>query len=150
MADLQGTIKPAAEVALVGATPKTVLMLTAPANHRAKILGWSVGFDGTVAGNEPVVVELVRYTTSGTFTSVTPKPCDDDLTETFQSTGGANASAEPTASDIIAVKEVHPQTAYEVLYPFGQEIKVKGSGRVGIRCTAPQAVNCFPEIRFEE
>lgn len=151
MAGLQFTAKPAAEVALVAATPKTVLTVTAPSNHRDKLGGFGISFDGTVAGNEPVVVELMRFTGgTGTGTTVTPTKVDDSIAEAIQSTSKSNYSAEPTAGEILDVKEIHPQTGYEKYYPFGWEKIIGGGDMMGIRCTAPQAVNCYPFMDCEE
>jgi hypothetical protein len=139
------------EVALSAATAKTVIQVIAASNHRGKILGFAVSFDGITPTAEPVVVELLRQTTAGTVTSLTgvlvaPSGAD----ETIQTTGGYNATAEPTAGDVLRRIEVHPQSGYEVLFPFGQEPTIPGGGRVGIRCTAPAAVNVVGSITIEE
>lgn len=139
-----------AEVALTAATTKTVIQLVAASNHRVALLRWSVWFDGTSASAEPVQVELLRQTTAGTMSSLTPVKVDDSLAETLQTTAQHTATAEPTAGDILACKEVHPQTGYEVLYPLMQEMIIGGGDRLGIRCTAPDAVNVRAEMVFEE
>ncbi len=149
MADLQGIVN-TAEIALVSATLKTVIQLTTPANHRIKILGWGVYFDGTTSAAEPVVVSLVRQTSTGTMTPVTPVKRDPSVSETILTTAAINASVEPTTTDIIESKEVHPQSGYEKIYPFSQEIIIGGSGRVGIICTAPNTVNVIGYVMFEE
>lgn len=150
MAAFQFTAKPAADVALLAATAKTVLMVTAPANHRLKLLGWGISFDGVAASNEPVTVELMRAITAGTSTAVTPTKKDDSIAETLQSTSGANFTVEPTLTDVLDTKLVHPQTGYEKYFPFGSEMIIGGGDRLVIRCTAPQAVNCSPFFDCEE
>lgn len=139
-----------AEVALSAATAKTVLQLVAASNHRAKVLGWSVSFDGVSTTDAPVVVELERQTTAGTMTSLTPKKLDDSLAETLQTTAQHTATVEPTSGDLLDSMNVHPQGGYQVMYPLGQEPIVGGGDRVGIVCTAPAAVNVIAKILFEE
>lgn len=138
------------EIALAAATAKTVLQVKAPANIRLKLLEWGVAFDGTNGAAEPVVVQLLRTTTDGTFTSYTPLKVDDSLAETIQSTAGHTATAEPTAGDVLEQRNVHPQTSYEKIYSFGDEVKVGGGDRLAIKCTAPAVVNVVPYMKFEE
>jgi hypothetical protein len=148
MADLF-CIAQTAEVALSAASAKTVVSIKAPANHRLKVLRWGIFFDGISSVAEPVQVRLLRQSTDGTSTSATIVKIGTD-SETIQSTGGYNFTAEPTAGDVLDVAEVHPQAGYEVIFPTGQEIKVAGGGRIGIECTAPATVNCRAKIVFEE
>ena len=150
MAGLLWTAKPTAEVSCPAATAKTVLQVFAPANQRLRIVGWGVFFDGTSVSAEPVNIKLVRQSTSGTMTSVTPTKCDDSLPETIQSTASADASAEPTTGDVIKFINIHPQSGYEVANGVKDEDWVKGGGRVGIVVTAPGTVNVLPWIKCEE
>ena len=138
------------EVALVAATAKTIIQVVAPANHRQRILGWGVFFDGTSVTAEPVQVELIRQSTAGTSAALTPVKDDDSLAESILSTARKTFTVEPTSGDILDVVEVHPQQGYEVMYPLGQEKKCGGGDRVGIRCTAPAAVNVRAKMRVEE
>jgi hypothetical protein len=137
------------EVALAAATVKTVLQVVAPANQRLKIKEWGVSFDGVSVTGEPVQVELLRQTTAGTMTALTPVKLVAG-SETVQATAQHTATAEPTAGDILDSQEVHPQGGYGKIFPFNQEIEVPGGGRLGIRCTAPAIVNVRAKIVFEE
>lgn len=148
MADLFGSAV-TAEIALSAATAKTILQLIAPTNHRVKILGWGVSFDGTSASAEPVVVRLLRQTTAGTVTSLTPKQTRT-AAETIQSTASHTATAEPTAGDVLDIQNVHPQGSHFWPMTPGQEIVVGGGGRIGIECTAPANVNVIGKMFFEE
>lgn len=139
-----------AEVALAAATAKTVLQLVAAANHRVQVLEWSVAFDGTSTTAEPVLVELLRQTTAGTMSALTPVKMDDSLSETLQTTAQHTATAEPTAGDVLRRIEVHPQQGFVQEFGLGNEIIVGGGDRVGIRCTAPAVVNVVAGIRFCE
>ena len=148
MSDIYG-IAQTAEVALAAATAKTVVQLVAPANHRVKVLGWGVFFDGTSVTAEPVQVTVSRQTTAGTASALTPVQTRP-VAETIQCTAQHTATVEPTTTDTIETIEVHPQSGYEVRYPLGQEIVIGGGGRVGIICTAPAIVNVRAKLIFEE
>jgi hypothetical protein len=149
MAAFQG-IAQTTEVTLTAATAETVIQLIAATNHRVKILRWGVFFDGTAVANEPVQVRLLRQTTAGTMSSLTPVKLDNSLGESLQTTAQHTATAEPTAGDVVDVVEVHPQSGYEIIYPLGQEVIIGGGDRVGIECTAPDGVNVRAKIVFEE
>ncbi len=138
------------EVALSAATAKTVIQLIAATNHRIKIESWGVFFDGVSTTAEPVQVRLVRQTTAGTMSALTPVKLDDSIADTLLTTAQHTATAEPTITDVVDVLEVHPQHGYEIFYPLGQEVIVGGSDRIGIECTAPATVSVRAKIRFEE
>lgn len=137
------------EVALTAVTAKTVLQVAAAANHRLKVTRWGVFFDGATPSAEPVVVELLRQTTSGTMSALTPIP-DAPITETVQTGATYNATGEPSPDVVLRRLNVHPQTGYECIFPLGQELIVPGGGRLGIRCTAPATVNVVATVGFEE
>lgn len=138
-----------AEVALTAATAKTVLQVKAPTNHRVKILGWGVFFDGVSSTAEPVVVRLLRQTTTGTMSALTPGQVVP-VAESILTTAAHTATVEPTAGTVIESLEVHPQQGYEKMYSQGQEPVIGGGGYVGIECTAPAGVNVIAKILFEE
>ena len=141
----------AGEIVLVAATAKTVLQVLMPSNHRGKLLAWGVSFDATSVTAEPVVVRLLRQTTAGSGGStVTPTKQDDSIAETIQSSGLSGMTSEPTAGDVLKRLEVHPQSGYEHTAPFGQEVIIGGSDRLGIECTAPAGVNAIPWMLIEE
>jgi len=139
-----------AEIALSAATAKTVLQLVAATNHRVRLLAWGVYFDGISSTEAPVQVRLLRQTTAGTMSALTPTKNDDSLSETLLTTAQHTATAEPTAGDVLKGIEVHPQAGYEEACPFGQEFIIGGGDRVGIECTAPATVNVRAWARFEE
>lgn len=137
------------EIALSAATAKTVLQVVAPANHRVVLKRWGVFCDGVSPTAEPVQVRLLRQTTAGTMSAATPRKMDG-YAETIQSTAQKTASAEPTAGDVLAVLEVHPQQGYAEAFPYGDEPIIAGGGRVGIECTAPAGVNVRAQLICEE
>ena len=138
------------EVALVSGTAKTVLQVGTPTNQRDPIIRWGVFFDGQNVSDEPVQVRLLRQTTSGTMTTLGVEKLDGSLSETPQTIAQYNASAEPSAGDVLDVVEVHPQTGYEMIYPLMQEPVIQGGGRVGIECQASAAVNVRAKLTAEE
>lgn len=148
MSDLFG-IAATASVTLTASTAKTTVQILAPANHRVKILGWGVYFDGVTSTNIPVRVRVLRQTTAGTMSALTPTkttPRAEGLLTTAQHT----ASAEPTAGDVIDIALVHPQQGYEVKFSPGQELVLGGAERVGIELLAVSGVNAITKIFFEE
>jgi hypothetical protein len=139
-----------AEIALTAATAKTVIQLVAATNHRVRLIAWSVFFDGVSTTEAPVQVRLLRQTTAGTMTALTPTKRDDSIADTLLTTAQHTATAEPTAGDVLEAIEVHPQSGYQVYYPMGGEVIIGGGDRVGIECTAPSAVNVRAMFIFEE
>jgi len=139
------------EVALVAATAKTVLQLVSATNVRLAVSEAQISFDGISNTAEPVQVQVRRQTTAGTATSRTPLKLDDDIATALQATGQENFSAEPTDSDILATMEVHPQAGviYQLPIPDG-EFVIGSADRLGIKVTAPAAVNCLASFRGEE
>jgi len=129
---------------------ETVVQIVAAANQRVKVLGFGVFFDGISPTAEPIQVELCRQSTAGTSSALTPVKWDDSLAETLTTTARQDFTAEPTTGDVIWSGEVHPQGSYECQYALGQEPICGGADRIGIRCTAPVAVNVRAYIRFEE
>jgi hypothetical protein len=150
MAGIQLQAAATADIALSAATAKTVLQVVAAANHRIKVLGYGVAFDGVSTTAEPVTVELKRQTTAGTMSALTLTKRNSEDGETIQSSAQHTATAEPTTTDLIEATLVHPQQGVQVFYPLGQEIVVPGGGRLGMVITAPAGVNCRPFMVIEE
>ena len=148
MSDLFG-VAPTPAVALAAATAKTVLQITAPTNHRVKVLGWGVFFDGVSATGVPVRVRILRQTTAGTMTSLTPLKTAPRA-ETLLTTAQHTATAEPTAGDLIDEVLVHPQQGYDVKFTPGQELVLGSTDRVGIECLSSAVINAYAKFFFEE
>jgi hypothetical protein len=135
---------------LVASTAKSVIRLKAPTNQRVKVLGYGFYFDGTSNSAQPVQIQIGRISADGTFTAETPLPNEPELTETFQTVVGINASAEPTYSGYLKTWTIHPQLGYEYLAPLGQEIIINGGGLLGFVVNAPAAVDVRGYVMFEE
>ncbi len=149
MAGFEGTIVSSTEQALAAATAETVIQLVAPANHLLKLKGWSISFDGVVVTAEPIIVELYRQTSAGTSSALTPLKVNDSLAETLQATARDKFTAEPTLGDLMDVFEVHPQQGWKEV-DADYLYMIAGGARLGIRATAPAAVNCKSWMKYEE
>lgn len=138
------------EVALVAATVKTVLEVVAPANIAIQIKGWGISFDGVSVTAEPVQIALAVKSVAATASAVTERDLDIDHSGTIQTVGTVNATVEGTITFSYEARNVHPQQGFEIWYPQGEEKKIEPTGIVGLRATAPAAVNCEGFIRVIE
>jgi len=80
---------------------KTVAQVLAASNHGVNISQIDIDFDkvgDTLTGK--ALVEVLYQTTAGTMTAVTAAQTLDS-SDTVQSTGSKNATAEPTAGNVI-------------------------------------------------
>lgn len=137
------------EIALAAATAKTLVQIVAPTNQRMIVKSFGIAFDGTSSTAEPVKWRVLRQTTAGTMSSLTPVKLSAG-SETVQSTAQHTATAEPTAGDVLDSGECHPQGFYEKVVPTDQKWEVPGGTRLGIECVAPAVVNARAKIHFEE
>jgi hypothetical protein len=129
-----------------------MLQAVAPANIRVKILGWGVAFDGILTTGQPVQIRLLRQTTAGTMSALTPVNTNA-VAEAIQTTAQQNATAEPTAGNILYIGAIHPQQGILVQFPYGQELIIPGGGRVGVEVNVPagqSAVNARVHMYCEE
>lgn len=130
---------------LSAAATETVLQIAAAANHIIVLKEVSISFKGIDNLAEPIVVELVKQTTAGTMTSVTPALVDDALDGyTIQSTAARTATVEPTTSSVFHEWAPHGQSG--ILYPVPHDFfRTLAGGRIGLRVTTPTGVN--PDYR---
>ena len=133
-----------------GTSAKTLLQILAPANQRLKVKEWSISFTGVSNTGVPIKVDVLRQTTAGTMTSLTPVQGNNSDSETLQVTAQHTATVEPTAGDVLFSEEVHPQYGYTWQAPFGDEIPVKGGSRLAIRVTAAASVSAIARFVGEE
>jgi hypothetical protein len=137
------------EVSLLAATAKTVLAVIAPAQFGIDLKGFSVSFDGVTAANEPVLIEVVKFTTDGTGTAATVQQLYG-RTITAGFTAKRDYSAEPTVPTVLDELSLDPNKGtfyYDV--PLGESIDTAVSELIGLRMNAPQAVNVRARLRFE-
>jgi len=153
MAGLKGVLTTEGAVSLAAGAPKTVLQLIAAANHRVKIKRIEVTFQGISATEPQVLIDILRQSSAGTVSAATPRKWNDGDDESLSVTGGKNASAEPSAGDILKQVYAHPQFGASIEFPDEDPLIVKGGGRMGVRCTTgatPATLNCVVSVEFEE
>jgi hypothetical protein len=130
---------------------KTLVQLVAPSNHRVKVVGVRIGFHGTSNTNEPILVELVRQTSTAASTTCTPTKINAADDETLQTTGNYLFTSESTPGDIVETfPSCHPQAGFSYDYPLGQEVHVVGGTKLALRVTAAQSVTADGQLKFEE
>jgi hypothetical protein len=133
-----------------GTSLKTLVQVIAASNHRILVEELNISFDGISNTAQPIKVEVLRQTTAGTVTALTPVKGHDGDDETLQITAGHTATAEPTAGDILEIFFVHPQGGRDWQAPFSKPFVVKGGGRLGVRVTAAASVNAVVTFKGEE
>jgi hypothetical protein len=133
-----------------GTSAKTLMQIVAAANHAVLIDEVSISFDGTSNTATPIKVDVLRQTSAGTMSALTPVKDPDDSDETLQVTAQHTATAEPTAGDVLLSEHVHPQQGYTWQAPFGRAIKIGGGDRLGVRVTAAASVNAIVRVTGEE
>lgn len=139
-----------AEIA-IGTSIKTLLQLIAAANHRIKIVEWNISFQGITATGEPILVEVLRQTSAGTTSALTPRKLDDSDDETLQVTALHTATVEPSdGGEVLHTELVHPQTGYTWFAPSGRELLIGGGDRLGLRVTAGASINAIARMVGEE
>lgn len=132
-----------------GIAGKTLLQLVAATNQRVKVVRWGVSFDGVAPTDQPIKIKLLRQTTAGTMSVLTPINLGVG-SEILQTTAQHTATVEPTYGDIIDTLNVHPQSGFEIIFPLGQELIIPGGGRIGIYALADVSVNAISKFIYEE
>jgi len=136
-------------IALSAATAKTVAQVATPATGRIKLSYISIAMDGAASAT-PARVDLLRQTTSGTATSTTANPIDQDAPASLTSCV-KNCTVEPTASTILYSWYVaNGGQSFMINFAPGEEPVVQESARIGVRITSPSACNSITNIGFIE
>ena len=133
-----------------GTSLKTLIQVVAPSNIRVVVLEVGIGFHDTVNTDAPVTVNLMRQSTAGTMSPLTPVKADYSLSETIQSTAQHTATVEPTAADILATWSIHPQTGLVYQQPKNDEFIIPGAGKVGLTVTAGTSTTADAYLKCEE
>lgn len=138
-------------IALVAATAKSIAELGTAATDRARIVEWSVTFDGVTATAVPVKVEVGRFsvavTTATTFTADKLDPADGAPAAVAKHTTTTEGAG--TADDV-TIYRVPPTGGLVMQYPLGREWVLAVSTFWRIRCTAPAGVNATFHVVWEE
>jgi|SRR5882672_4971145 len=138
-----------ADIALVAATPKTVLQITTPSTIRGRLSNLEISFDGTTAGATPVLIQLVTQTTAGTGTAVTPNPIDPSAPASLI-TSAKDFSAEPTVGVTSRQWRVSPNAGlwYYTWPQVGEMPSIPISARLAIKMNAAAGVNVTVYMRY--
>jgi hypothetical protein len=124
------------EITLTASTTKTLLQLTSPANHRLKILGYTVSFNEPVGDPTPAVPIIVALgtQTGGTGGTALTAVKRGAVSEAVLTTAVHTMSVAATT---IAIEKqyVNSQTGVAVIFPMGQEIVVAGGSLFGVDIT---------------
>jgi len=140
------------EEALGAATAETLLQLRGATAVKAQVCELSVSFDGVTSTDAPAVVRLLRQSTDGTATAATEVLWDPDA-PTASVTSFHSFTVEPTAGDVLATWEVHPQGGnLQVYWPPGEGpiLDNAATSRLGLEVTSPAAVNAVAYIAWWE
>lgn len=128
-----------------GTTKFTALQLIAAANHRVYVDKIDVSYKGIVVTDAPILTRIVKQTTAGTVTSLTPVKSNASDDETLQITASHTSTADPTTTDLLDSGEIHPQTARR----FGP-LWIPGGGRIGVEITAGASTTVIVSASGEE
>lgn len=143
-----------ADVALVGATPKSVVGVLAPASFGVDLTGFEIGLLGNTSGQVPGRIELCYATFAsnppGTNSVTVAPPQTYGRTIAAGFTAAYDWSAEPT---VLTVLQVWPlaTTAGLVIYNFPADKGYDSDVSDGfvLRVTSPNAVNVRATLHFE-
>lgn len=158
MAKAGYSVETSAAVALVAATPKTVLAVLAPASFGVDLRGFSVSFDGVTTTDKPVLVEVCSLTAATNSTPGTGNTNENTNIDNFYGrqivtgfTAFSACTAEPTVLSCIKQILLTPNGGtYDYDYPLGETPDSAVSQGFAIRMTAPtSAVNARAWMRFE-
>jgi len=134
-------IASASGIALTAESTKTLMQIATTADIRAKLIGLDVTFDGDTSGLPEILVELLRQTTAGTGTGVTPVKADSAAPTAIVTAAKAHSS-EPTASSILRSWYVDPHDGKILWREYDPEaqIRIPASGYLGVRYTSGAGV----------
>jgi hypothetical protein len=138
-------------IALVAATAKTIAELGVAASDRAKIVEWSLTFDGVTSTAIPVKVEVGRFS-AGVTTATTLagfKGDAGDGTAAVVAKHSTTVEGAGTATDVLLYR-VPPTGGLVIQAPLGREMVLAVSTFWRIRCTAAAGVNATFTCTWEE
>lgn len=134
-----------------GTSAKTLLQVIAASNHRVRIKEWSIAFEGISNTAAPIQVRVLKQTSAGTMSALTPIKWDDNADETLQVTAQHTSTGEPSASDVKQIELVHPQSGYTWQPPSSEEdLVIPGGQRMGWEVNAGADVDAIVRVIGEE
>ena len=157
MAKAGYTVTTSTPVSLAANTAKTALMVITPAQFGGDLKKYRISFDGTTASAIPVLVELVTSTNASNATPGTNNTSESaNIAQVYGRsipagfTAFSAATAEPTVLTAFERFKLTP-TGGTLIYdfPLGDTPDWAVSAGIGIRLTAPAAVNVTCSMWFE-
>jgi len=143
-----------AAISLAASTTKTLIQIQAPTNQGVAWLRACVSFEGVTVTDKPVKLDIVKQTDAGTMSAYTEVlVTGPGASITPQATAQTNATAEPTTTDVVDVKYVHPQSGYEWVFQEGQDELIFAGARYAIRVVSPSGNathNVIASVMWEE
>lgn len=124
------------DISLVAGTAKTVLSWINGATRRSRVLSIQCGGASVTQADPPALIEVVRFTTDGTGTAVTPV-ARDAANPSAIGTSKQNYSAEPTTATVLITDRFSPignTLVWEL--PPDRLIYTAVSNLIGLRVTA--------------
>ena len=149
MAALRGRVN-IPQASLTSGTTYNLLVGAAPTNQRVVIEGFGLYGTANAAGT-PGLLQFCRATSAGTSsTAVTPKPVEEECTETFQSTWGTQPTGAPTGISAVDSREVNPQFGLSENWLGGMEMTMKGGGFWVLQFTPQVTGNYSGWVQIQE
>lgn len=129
-----------AEISIASNTTKTLIQLQAPTNQGVAWVRGGVAFQGVTVTDGPCQLQIVKQTDAGTMSSYTEVlMTGPGASVTPQGVATTNATAEPTTTDVVDHKYVHPQSGYEWVFQRSQDEPVYANARYAIRIISPSS-----------
>jgi hypothetical protein len=141
-------------VALVAATAKSVIGVSAPATFGVNLKKYRIGYDGVTATNVPVLIEVcyATFATNGPGTASTSLTVQQAYGRAITAgfTAARNWTTEPTVLTPIDNYTLTPNGGLVIvdIPPSDMPDSAVSNGFV-LRMTAPQAVNVQAALWFE-
>lgn len=135
--------------ALTASTVKTCVQYVAGSATIARVRAWGISLDGVTAANVPGDIELLRQTTAGTASALTPVDWDDRA-RTAEGTAQKTFTVEPTAGAILHPVQLTPNGGVFEVWYGDDGPQVPASGRIGIRANFANNVNASVWMLVEE
>jgi hypothetical protein len=150
-------VRTSSAVALVAATAKTCLMVITPSSFGGDLKKFRIGFDGVTASSVPVFWELVSSTNATNSTPGTGNTSESGNVQqvygrsiTVGFTAFSAATSESTVLTTLDANLLTPTGGLLVYdFPLGDTFDWNVSAGLGIRLTAPAAVNARVSMIFE-
>lgn len=134
---------------------KTLLAIKAPANIGVAVKSVTVTADSNNAGQQAMLVELVRYSgaaggqSDGTAGSAGVATRKHTGLNTIQTAVNKNYSAEPTVAEVLESWHVNPAAGMQYPFPINEEPIARNGELMGVRITSNSGITPNVAIALE-